>query len=258
MVLKKECVIYAGHRSKHLGVKRACLHWMLRPKRVKKKHFDQLYGNVGFFRMQTYARWVANLDSPLVNINDLEVERRDKKIFEFTVKYKNIEWSFSCSPSDLEGHKTAKAGNTPHFHFQMRLDKKPFINYSENHIAFTDEDLWKLAMFNQNDIPIGANQMFGAGMEEILSEKNKDIILDFAENAKNEEEAAFKFSTTIMAKPGEMISGDDLADLIREHQKTGVPMAKLLKRLDADVQTTVTPGNGVPEIAGRSVTKRNH
>ena len=246
-----------GAPLKTFSAKRVCLHWMLRPNGVKKKHFYALYKTIGYFQMEAYARWVANLESPLVNINDMEVERREKKIFETTIKYRHIEWSFSCSPSDLEGHKRPKEGNYPHFHFQMRLNKKPFINYSENHIAFTDEDVWKLAMLNQDDIPIGINPMFGSGMGSILSEKNVEHVLDIAESTENEEDATFKFDTLVMAKPGETISGNDIAELIKERKKTDVPLAKLLKRIDADVQTFVTPGNGVPEIAGRSVTKRN-
>jgi hypothetical protein len=230
---------------------------MFRPKGVKKSNFQGLYEKVSYFQMEAYARWVANIDRRLININDMDVEKRDGKIFETTIKYKHIEWSFSCSRSDLDGHKNAREGNYPHFHFQMRLDKRPFINYSQNHIAFTDEDLWKLAMINQNEIPIGIKPMFGAGMGDIISEENIGHILDISERTENEEEAAFKFDTLVMAKPGESISGDYIANLVEESRQTGVPLAKLLNTLDADVQTIVTPGAGVLEIAARTKTNRN-
>jgi hypothetical protein len=57
----------------------------------------------------------------------------------------------------------------------------------------------------------------------------------------------------IMAKPGAMISGDDVAALIKESQETGIPMAKLVSRLE-NVQSSVQilPGDGVPEAAPRS------
>jgi hypothetical protein len=248
---------FCGSPLKTFSSKKPCLHWMLRPNGVNKKHFDELYKTVGYFQMEAYARWVANLDAPLVNINDLKDERRDGKVFETTIKYKYIEWSFSCSPSDLDGHKNAKEGNYPHFHFQMRLDKRPFINYSQNHIAFTDEDIWKLAMLSQDEIPISMNQMFGAGMGSIFTDDNVEHVLEISERTENEDEATFKFDTFVMAKPGETISGSDIADLIQESRETGVLMAKLLRRLDADVQTIVTPGNRVPEIASRTETKRN-
>ena len=246
-----------GSPLKTFSVKKPCLHWLLRPNGVKKKHFDELYGTIGYFQMEAYARWVANLESPIININDLNVERRDGKIFETTIRYRHIEWSFSCSPSDLEGHKNAKDGAYPHFHFQMRLDKRPFINYSQNHIAFVKEDIWKLAMINQDEIPIGMNSMFGAGMDSIFSEENIESVLEISERTENEEEASFKFDTLVTAKPGETLSGDDIADLIEESRETGVPLAKLLRKLDADVQTFVTPGYAVPEMAGRTETKRN-
>jgi len=242
---------------KTFSAKKPCLHWMLRPKGVKKSNFQGLYEKVSYFQMEAYARWVANIDRRLININDMDVEKRDGKIFETTIKYKHIEWSFSCSRSDLDGHKNAREGNYPHFHFQMRLDKRPFINYSQNHIAFTDEDLWKLAMINQNEIPIGIKPMFGAGMGDIISEENIGHILDISERTENEEEAAFKFDTLVMAKPGESISGDYIANLVEESRQTGVPLAKLLNTLDADVQTIVTPGAGVLEIAARTKTNRN-
>lgn len=255
--LEKGICYLCGSPLKTFSKNKPCLHWMLRPKGVKKKHFPYLYENVSYFQMESYARWLANLETPLKNINDIDVEKRESKIFETTIKYKHIEWSFSCSPSDLEGHKNSKEGNYPHFHFQMRLDGKPFINYSQNHIAFSNEDIWKLAMINQDEIPIGMNSMYGAGMGSILSEDNIEHILDLSERTENESEAAFKFDTLVIAEPGKTISGDDIANLIEKSRETGVPLAKLMRCLDADVQTFVTPGKGVPEIAARTVTKRN-
>jgi len=253
---KGNCYL-CGSPLKTFSAKKPCLHWLLRPKGVKNKDFSSLYESIGYFQMEAYARWVANLEAPLRNINDIEAEKRNGKIFEITIKYKHIEWSFSCSTSDLERHETSREGHYPHFHFQMRLDNRPFINYSQNHIAFTDEDLWKLAMINQDEIPIGMNPLYGSGMGSILSEANLEYIIDSSERTENESEAAFEFDTFVMAKPGQTISGDDIADLIKESRETGVSLAKLMRRLDADVQTIVTPGQGVPEIAARTKTKRN-
>ncbi|MFZ4500567.1 MAG: hypothetical protein ACOYMZ_03725 [Minisyncoccia bacterium] len=51
------------------------------------------------------------------------------------------------------------------------------------------------------------------------------------------------------------LSGDDIADMIEERKRTGVSMAKLVQRLkNVKVQTIISPGPGVPEIAAR---KRN-
>ena len=57
----------------------------------------------------------------------------------------------------------AREGNYPHFHFQMRLNNQQFINYSETHIPFSDEDLWRFAMTSQNEIPFMHDSRYGEG-----------------------------------------------------------------------------------------------
>lgn len=250
------CHICKSH-LKSFSPKKPCLHWLLRPKGFKKKHFSSLFNRYGYFQMEVFARWVTNLEDPVHNINDLEVERRDKKIFETTIKYKHIEWSFSCSPSDLEGHKNSPHTNFPHFHFQMRLDKKPFINYTDFHVPFKDEDIWKLAMINQTEIPFEHHFRYGEGMQSVMSEEAHEFIMNNSVKAEDESEATYKFDTIVHAKPGQTISGDDIAELIEESKKTGVPFAKLAERLDADVQVIVKAGDAVPDIASRKATKRN-
>lgn len=53
-------------------------------------------------------------------------------------------------------------------------------------------------------------------------------------------------------KEGSAISGDTLSELFAESKRTGQPMAALLRRLDANVSTIVSPGSGVPELVKRS------
>jgi hypothetical protein len=83
--------------------------------------------------MASFLRWCANQDKLLSNINDLEAEKSDKKIIYYTVKWKNIEWTFDCSPNDFKGHE-GRTVNFPHFHFQMRIDGRQFINVNDFHI----------------------------------------------------------------------------------------------------------------------------
>ncbi len=246
-----------GSPLKSFSTAKPCIHWLVRPKGFKKKHFKQLFHTFSYFQMEAYARWVANEATPLKNINDLLFEKSEKKIFETTIKYKHLEWSFSCSPSDLEGHKKSPVVNFPHFHFQMRMDKRPFIDYSDFHVPFKDEDIWKLAMIHQNELPFQHQFTHGEGMQGILSEGVLENILDNCVRAKNEEDALFRFDTIVKAKSGETISGDEIAALIEEGKKTGEPIAKLVKRIDANVQTFVTPGDGVPGIAERTKTNRS-
>lgn len=246
-----------GSPLKTFSAKKPCLHWLLRPNGLKKKHFNEFWSRFGYFRMEAYLRWVANHHEPAKGINDLKSERGEKKLIETTIRYKHLEWSFSCSQSDMDGHTNSRDGNFPHFHFQMRIDKKPFINYSENHVPFSDEDLWKFAMISQEEIPFEHNFRYGEGMEAILTDSDADSLIDIMETIDNEDDAAFEMSTFVMARPGETISGDDIADLIEESKRTGVPLAKLMRRLDATVKTVIQPGKGVPEMASRSQTKRN-
>lgn len=246
-----------GSPLKSFSTEKPCIHWLLRPKGFKKKHFKELFHTFGYFQMEAYARWVANEATPFKNINDLLFEKSEKKIFETTIKYKHLEWSFSCSPSDLEGHKNSPVANFPHFHFQMRMNKRPFIDYSDFHVPFKDEDIWKLSMIHQNELPFQHQFTHGEGMQSILHEEFLENILDNSVRAENEEEASFRFDTIVMAKPGETISGDEIAALIEESKKTWEPLSKLVKRLDANVQTIVTPGDGVPAIAERTKTNRS-
>jgi hypothetical protein len=54
------------------------------------------------------------------------------------------------------------------------------------------------------------------------------------------------------AKDGSLISGDAIAELIRESKRTGVPFAKLASKIkNASIKTIITPGPGVPDIASR-------
>ena len=56
----------------------------------------------GFNHMQAFLRWVATEEAFAKNINDLADEGTGKFI-ELTIKYKTLEWSFSCSESDYHG-----------------------------------------------------------------------------------------------------------------------------------------------------------
>ena len=121
-----------------------CMHWLLKPFGFEKKYFPFVYKNFDYFRIDPYLRWLVNSETPFKNINDIKDEQIGDKIIETTIKYKNLEWSFSCSKTDLRGHLLSINGRKPHYHFQMRVNNLPFINYSDHHIPFTDYDLWSM------------------------------------------------------------------------------------------------------------------
>ena len=63
-----------------------CLHWLLRPKGFKKKHFNLVYERFSFFRVSGYVRWVASLGGLFKNINDIKLEHEGEKLIDFTGK----------------------------------------------------------------------------------------------------------------------------------------------------------------------------
>lgn len=108
-----------------------------------RKRLPKIYEKYGYGSIAAFIRWCANQERLISNINDLEEERSDRKILSYTVKWKNIEWTFDCSKNDFEGH-IGTSIDYPHYHFQMRIDGRQFINFNEFHVPFTDQDLFVL------------------------------------------------------------------------------------------------------------------
>lgn len=164
----EEGVCYlCGEKIKNFIEDKPCMHWLLRPAGFDKKHFHIVYERFNFFRLESFLRWIANSDILAGNINDLREGKNPKKLFEHTIKYKDFEWSFSCSGGDLTGHKLSFSGKFPHYHFQMRIKGRPFINYAEFHIPFTEEDLFQLPILFGMVDKARYEHTHGAGMQEI-------------------------------------------------------------------------------------------
>jgi len=125
-----------GKSFKTISKSSPCVHWLLRQCNFKKKDFPLVYEKFGYVQIAAFVRWVANQERFLSAINDLSDEKGDRKVLEYTVKWKNIEWTFDCSKNDYEGHGGTHS-NFPHFHFQMRIDSKPFINFGDFHPAYS-------------------------------------------------------------------------------------------------------------------------
>ncbi|HSZ87696.1 MAG TPA: hypothetical protein VK787_16800 [Puia sp.] len=114
-----------------------CFHWFLRPQGIKKKHFQKYLSTpIGFFRFDSYMRWIANLETPFKKINDLKSQMNPAKVIEYTIKYKNIEWSINIGRTDRIGYANTKNANFPHFHLQMKIDNNIFIKFNDFHIHF--------------------------------------------------------------------------------------------------------------------------
>ena len=237
-----------------------CLHWLLKPAGVDKKHISMVLRNFEYGRVEAYLRWLANSESIFKNINDLVEEGASEKVIEQTIKYKDIEWSFSSAKSDFFGHKDTYKGSNPHYHFQMIIDKNIFFRYGDEHINFSSADLLMFKI-KKNEIP-GAkfHSLSGSGMQEIMSSFSNGELLDMMTNTDDYENATFRTQSLIIAKEGEKISGDMLVDIFKESKEKNVPIASLLYKIEtADKdksQIFITPGDGVPQKAIRTPKNR--
>lgn len=234
-----------------------CLHWLLRPDGVNKKHIQELFNTeVGLFRTATYVRWLANSKESFQNINDIEQEKSKDKKFELTVKYKNFEWSFTCSPGDYFGHEGSKYGNKPHFHFQMLIDTQTFIRFGDFHPALSKPDIFALeasSLYPDRVVLFGHE---AAGMQSLMNNIDADTLFEELELAHDENTAPFHMSTMLEAKEGQSFKSEDIMRLIEESRETGIPFARLAReKLDSNIRTIISPGDGVPNLNKR--TKRN-
>lgn len=237
--------------------KAPCLHWLLKPKGFKKKDFPAIAQRYGFFQIQSFLRWVANQDGFIRNINDLPEEGSGTKLFEVTIKYKNIEWAFSCANSDYEGHATTQHAKHQHYHFQMRIDRRPFIDYSDFHVPFSEMDIIEIEA--KHALPGKVKQCFhfGEGMRDVLNEDTVEHIVNTTVPGPWDE-APFRFDTIVMAEEGKTISGEDLCEIIKEAKANNVCVASLIHKLpNAQMTIIVSPGPGVVEQAPRAGRKKD-
>lgn len=236
-----------------------CLHWLLRPKKFKKKHFPLLCRQFSYFRISAYVRWVASIENPVTNINDIKKEHPGDKLIDFTAKYKHIMWSFSCSKSDLEGHVKTKEGNLPHYHFRMNLDDNAFIRYSDFHIPFHDDDLYELELIKKHGDVYNHSDGRSIGLEIFLgTEEGKKLVIEKSTPTDTYEDAAFRLQTLVMALDGETISEKMIVEAQSEARSSGKTIASVLREKvpNANIMTVVSAGTGVPEAHQRSGRKR--
>ncbi len=226
-----------------------CLHWLLRPKGFKKEHFKLILQKANYSNIDSYLRWVANQEAPIQNINDLSEEKKESMMFEYIIKYKNFEWSFSCSKNDFERHQNSKQGKYPHYHFQMRINNKPFINFRDFHIHLSHYDMYVIRVKRNEIKNIFHHEGFGAGMETFFQNVSPEEMLKLAKTTDDFDKAAIHTSYIIQADPGKTISGDDVADLMEKSKKTRTPLWNLLPKLkNVKVKAIISPGDGVPKI----------
>lgn len=259
---KDKCYL-CGKPFKTISQKKPCIHWLLkRCKFKKKKDFPKIYSKYGYHNIAAFLRWTANQERHLSSINDLNDEKPEKKLFNYTIRWKNIEWTFDCSNGDFKGHKGTKH-NYSHYHFQMKVSGFRFIAFNDFHIPFSDEDVFIMNL-KQNEAE-WFNHDFGAigsGMEEAVSFNFEDI-LEHTESTDDENKATYHFSTMIDCRENP-ITGDELIEMQKESKKTGKSLSLIAqKKLKdrANVKTIISPAETIPDISirkGRGSKKNNN
>jgi hypothetical protein len=218
---------------------------------LKKKDFPKIYEKYGYHNIAAFLRWCANRESPFRNINDLDAEKSNRKILCYTIRWKDVEWSFDCAKNDLAGHG-GHHSSFPHYHFQMRLGGRPFINFNEFHVPFSPSDLF---MLDAKKLPNVVSNFgpAGAGMQSAI-DVDPEWVLDETSRTENEADAVYNLSTVITSD-GDGISGDLINEIFQEAKRTGKTFASIAKvRLHgkANVTTVITPADSVPDIAART------
>lgn len=238
---------FCGYSLSHFSISKPCFHWLLwKARGLRKKYFSILFEQKSFHELEAYLRWVANCDAPIRNINDLVKEKSSTKFIETTIKYKNIEWSFSCSHGDLQGHKDKHEGVVPHYHFQMKINGNVVINYNGFHIPFNDYDEFCFAMEGGEFDRLKAIRVQGAGMQAISKNLNSEELIDDIRKSE------------IKMDEGTTIPGDEIFNILEESKKTSIPMSKLIQKLtNIKTRTFISPGHGAPKIATRNKNRGN-
>lgn len=252
-----QCV-YCGYPITHFSEEKPCFHWLLNPKGFKKRHFPLLFERLSFHRLEAYLRWVATCEHHLRNVNDLVEERSSSKKIETTMRYKNLEWSLSCSHGDFAGHLDSRYGQMPHYHFQMKVDGRVMINYGAYHIPFHKEDIFGFAVKDGKIEGVEHRNIEGATIQTFLDNIPPEDLFNALQRAEKEDEATFNMQTLVEADEGATIKGSDLAEIFEESKRTGEPIARIMKRKLKNVkqQTVILPGPGLPGLAKRTPRQR--
>ncbi len=251
----KGCCSLCGNKLDYFYPSEFCFHWFLKPTGIKKKNFnDYLSEPIGHFKLESYFRWMATMDKFIKNINDLKSDMSDSKLKEVTIKYKNIEWALNYGQTDLDGHAGSQYANFPHFHIQMLIDGQPFIRFNDFHIPFSKSDLLDIKLMKEAGDLIDFQHSHGPGMSvfensELLTELDK-----ISKVSDSKETALFHNHTMVSMPDGKTMSGDKIAEIVKESKETKIPIRHLMQKYfpEATIITQVEPVEGMPEMKKRT------
>jgi len=255
--LKNESCYICGLKMNAFNENSFCLHWFTYPIGIKKKHFEKIFKgdlSFGFINLDAYFRWLANSENFMGNINDLRTETSENSYLEATYKYKNLQWAFSIGNTDLEGHKNSFIGAEPHYHIEMKVDGRNFINFNDFHLKFNDEDLFNIEVRKQIPENVITTNDFDAGMSFLENEENIDLIKEMSEVTQDYENATVNYQSVIIPDKDNPITGEMLQEAMIESEETKKPIGIILseKLKSANSTIIISPGQGVPKMSKRS------
>lgn len=243
-VCKGDLTSYARHQP--------CIHWLLKPEGFEKSDFLKITSRFSMRQIEHYIRRVANQDGFAKNINDLRDEGCGRLV-ELTVKYKDLEWAISCAQSDYDGHQSENEDSKKsHYHFQMRVDQKRYIDYADFHIPLHRSDV--LMMEAERSAPgyITQPHVGGEGMRDVFTEKNIEQLAIFGKAAEKTSDGLVKFDHIVTAEKGRPMRAEDVLAAAREAHAQGIPATESLRKLpNVRVVTIAKPGPGVVHQAVR-------
>ncbi|WBL23836.1 hypothetical protein [Zunongwangia sp. HRR-M8] len=250
----KSCCSLCGNKIDKFISDEHCFHWFTIPNGIRKKDFKEYLSNpIGYFKLESYFRWMATIEKPLANINDLP-EENSSKLKEITIRWKNLEWSLNYGETDLNGHQNSKNADFPHFHIQVLLDGRPFIRFNDFHVPFSKEDLFTFKMMKEAGDLVNFNEGIGRGMSAIKDPKYLEELDKAMKIAYDESKATFDTSSMISLPDGKKMPGKILQEAFKESRETGTPIRHIIHKYlpDANIYTEINPGKGVPDIKGRN------
>lgn len=226
-----------------------CIHWLLRAhKRIRKKQIEQALLTRDMFQTIAFLRWIANYEARLTNVNDFEAyEERKDLIYQETIRYNDIVWTFWVKKGDIN-IKQGQQVNFPHYHFHMTIDGKNFISFGELHIPLSEWEIFNIYGHRGKYTDIAFRLPHGETYTDLFNNLKAEQLVSTMKASKDDSKAQFHMSTLVVAKKGKTLKGDDIADMFKEHKKTGVPLAILAKKLGGKATTFIEPANLVEPV----------
>ena len=220
-----------------------CLHWLLRPEGFEKDDFPRIAARYSLAQVELFMRRVANQEAFAKNINDMASEGTGKLV-ELTAKYMTFEWALSCAKSDYDGHGNTEESQRPHYHFQMRIDGKRFIDYNDYHLPLHHSDILTMEAMRLAPGKITRNYVGGEGMDTVFKE-------DVVESLLTQGDGGDMLNAVHIIERKGMDAGAFL-DQLRAAKAKGFPVIDVVRGVeDAKVTTLVEPGPGVVHQAVR-------